>query len=479
MSKKELAMSIIEKVGGEDNIQFVTHCMTRLRFSLKDVSKADVDGLKSMKEILGVVDKGGQFQLIIGQTVSELFNEVSALLPVKEKETVEEVPEKTEDVKTTEDTKKKPKSFKNLLNAFMETISGCVTPLIPIMTVAGLIKLLAGLLGPTMLNVLPEDHNLLKLFTFVGDTGFYFFPIYVAYGAAKKFKTNVPLTLFMAAMLLHPTLIQIVADGQPFDVYGIPMVPTSYVSSFLPMILIAWAMSYVEKGVKKIVPAYLKTMLVPLLTVLIMLPIALCVLGPVGTVLGEGLAKVIQGLYSVAGPIAVGLVGALWPLLIATGMHQAIIPVAVASLVSAGHDSVVLVGASMGVYALMGIALAYVFKTKGAENKSIATANFISLTVGGISEPVIFGTLLRYKKAIVYLLISGFASGVVAGILKVAIYFPGAANILGILGFAGEDPKSFPYGCIATVVAIVLGFVLPMIFGFEDKKQADNKKETA
>lgn len=468
MNKHELAESIISKMGGAENIQFVTHCMTRLRFKVKDTSKIDVEQIKALSDVMGIVDKGGQFQLIIGPTVPELYSEVANLLPNCSKEKTEEKQEKNTEEK---------KSFAAMLNSFMGVISSCITPLIPIIMTAGLIKLLAMLLGPSMFHVLPEDHNLIRLLTFVGDAGFYFFPFYVAYGAAKKFNTSVPITLFMAGILLHPSLIQIVADGQPFDVYGIPMLATKYAASFLPMILITWVMSYVEKGLKKIIPNYFKNMLVPLLTILIMLPIALCVLGPIGTVLGEVISKFIQWVYSMFGPLAVGLVSALWPLLIATGMHQALIPVAATALMTTGHDPVVLVGATIGGSALMGMALAYIFKAKGAEEKATATGNFITLTIGGISEPVIFGVLLRFKKAISYLLISGFIGGFVAGLLNVGYYFIGTTSIFAVLSFVGDNPTSFPYGCLAAAIALILGFVLPMVFGFGEDRQAVNKEE--
>lgn len=471
MNKKELAKAIIDYVGGTDNIDFVTHCMTRLRFHLKDVSRADIDRLKALQEVMGVVDKGGQFQLIIGPTVPEVFHEVSSLLPAAMRNRDDKDTDRLEEVK------KKGFSVKGILNSVMETVSACVTPLIPIITAAGLIKLVAMLLGANMLNVLSETSNLLRLLTFVGDAGFYFFPIYVAYGAAKKFNTSILITLFMAAILLHPTLMQIAADNNPFDVYGIPMVLTNYSSTFLPMILITWVMSYIERGLQKIIPMFLKPMLVPLLTILIMLPIALCGLGPIGSILGIGIANVITWLYSVFGPLAVGLVGATWPLLIATGMHQAMIPVAIASLASVGHDSVVFVGAGIGCFALMGIALAFVFKTKSAENKAVATTNFITFALGGISEPVIFGVLLKFKKSIVYLMVSGFIGGFIAGLLNVGYYFFGATSVFAVLSFAGDNPNSFTYGVIASVIAFVLGFIFSMIFGFEDKKKEMTAKK--
>ncbi|MDQ0361816.1 PTS transporter subunit EIIC [Breznakia pachnodae] len=454
MNKKELATSIIEKVGGADNIEFVTHCITRLRFRIKDMNKVDVDSLKATSDVMGVVDKGGQLQLIIGPAVQELFSEVSSQLPNTEVAAGEEEP------------KKKDFSLKGIGNTIMDVVGACIAPMLPILTAAGLIKLIVALLGPTMLNVLPETNDLMRLLTFVGDAGFYFFPMYVAYGAAKKFNTSIPLSLFIAGILLHPTLFQIVEEGQAFSVYGIPMKLTTYSSSFISMIMICWAMSYLEKGLRKVIPTALKSMLLPLLTVLIMLPIALCILGPVGAFVGDGLAVAITKLHEVLGPIAVGLVAALWPLLIATGMHQALIAVGVTQIATQGFESIMFVGASIGNYALIAISLAYLIKIKGAENKAYASSSAVTLILGGISEPVLFGILLRYKRSIIYLLASGFAGGLIAGLLSVKYYFFGATNILAFLSFAGGESSNMTYAIIACAVTFVIAFVMSMIFGF-------------
>ena len=329
-------------------------------------------------------------------------------------------------------------------------------------------------LGPSMLNIMSETSDFMRLLTFVGDAGFYFFPIYVAYAAAKKFQTNIPMALFIAGVLLHPTLIEIVNTGEAFTVYGIPMYLTTYSSNFVSMILIVWMMSYVEKGLNKVIPNALRALLFPLLTLLIMLPIALCILGPIGAILGKGIADGLVSLHTLVGPFSIAIIAACWPLLIVTGMHQALIAIALTYIATMGFDNSILVGAFISNYPMIAIGLTYLMKSKGAEEKGNALTSFVTLTIGGISEPTLFGIILRYKKAILYMLAGGFAGGFYAGLMNVAVYFVGSGNIAIALGFAGENANSLPQGIIACVIAFVLTLSLAMIFGFDDKKEGRN-----
>lgn len=203
MSHKELAVAILSKVGGGENIKSVTHCMTRLRLILNDIEKANQDELKAMDEVMGVVYKGGQLQLIIGPTVTDLYDEVMQLLPVKQSDI-------KVDEKVSEPVKK---DWKYYINEVMGTLAGCMTPMIPVLLCMGIAKAIVAVLGPQLLGVLTESDSLYVLFTFVGDAGLYFIPIYVGYTAAKKFGMNELMGMFLGAILIHPTLIQMATDG--------------------------------------------------------------------------------------------------------------------------------------------------------------------------------------------------------------------------------------------------------------------------
>ena len=434
MNIQEKAGRILEFVGGKDNVTYVTYCMTRLRITPKDKGLIQDEDIQKMTGIVGTKTVGTQYQIIIGSEVENVYKELCQIAGFEIHEGIDEI---VDDISQ----KKEKLTPKSILNNVLDVIGGCVAPMLPIITAAGLVKLIVAVLGPSMLNIMSETSDFMRLLTFVGDAGFYFFPIYVAYAAAKKFQTNIPMALFIAGVLLHPTLIEIVNTGEAFTVYGIPMYLTTYSSNFVSMILIVWMMSYVEKGLNKVIPNALRALLFPLLTLLIMLPIALCILGPIGAI---------------------------------TGMHQALIAIALTYIATMGFDNSILVGAFISNYPMIAIGLTYLMKSKGAEEKGNALTSFVTLTIGGISEPTLFGIILRYKKAILYMLAGGFAGGFYAGLMNVAVYFVGSGNIAIALGFAGENANSLPQGIIACVIAFVLTLSLAMIFGFDDKKEGRN-----
>lgn len=463
MKYEKLCNEMIKYVGGKDNISFATHCMTRLRMNVKDQTKVNQEELKKVNGVLGCQFSGGQFQVIIGQHVDEVYKEFIQLTGLESQLQIDENLEEDKKI-----------SIKELPNQIIDAVSGCVTPILPIITATGIIKLLAALLSESMLNILPATNDFMVLLNFVGNAGFYFFPIFVAWAASKKFNTNTPIAMFICAILIHPTLLEMVVNGTQFTVYGIPMTLVNYISQFLPSILIVWVMSYVYKWIDQVSPKSLKIILVPTCTMLIMLPIALCIVGPLANLVGQGLAAFFTGLYNLAGPIAIGLIGASWYFLVATGMHQALIALATTMIANMGSDSIILVGAKAGSYALMGLSVAYLIRCK-KEEKAIASTNTITLLIGGISEPTIFSMLLRYKKAMLIQVIAGFVGGIVLGFSNVSIYFFGASNILTGLAF-GKDIVLASIGCI---VSFVTALVLGVILGFDNTKIKHTSKKEA
>jgi len=459
MDFKATAEAILEYVGGKENVKSATHCMTRLRLTINDLSKVNNDAVKGMNGIVGTNTVGNQYQIIIGPQVEDVFKEFVEVTGVEATALVEEAAEKP----------KEKLSVKGILNKVMDTVSACVTPLIPIITAAGLVKLIVAICGPSMLNILPAESNFMRLLTFVGDAGFYFFPVYVAYGAAKKFECSIPMSLFLAGIMLHPSLMEIVNAGEALSVYGIPMTLVNYSSNFISILLTIWIMSYVEKAILKVVPNSLRSLIYPLSLTLIMLPLMLCVLGPVGSWLGQGIAAVISVLHKTVGPVAIGIVCALWPLLVSTGMHQALIAIAMGNIAVNGFDQSITVGGFLSSYPVIAIALVYILKAR-KEDKAQAVSNFVTLAAGGISEPAIFGMLLKYKKTLLYMMAGGMAAGFYAGLTGVRTYLFGSANVLAALSFAGEYAPSLTNGIIAAVIGFVVSFVLAWIFGIYGKE---------
>lgn len=458
----KLCTEILENIGGKENITYATHCVTRLRLNLKDKNQVDLDAVKKIPGVLGCLFSGEQFQIIIGQTVNQVYDEFIRIAELASQKPVDE----------NLDMPKEKFSIKSIPGKIMDYVSGCISPILPIIIVTGIFKLLAGMLGSSMLGILPDDSSFIVLCTFVGDSGFYFYPIFLAWSAAKKLNTSVPLALFLGGILIHPTLLNMVAEGTSFDVYGIPVTLVNYASQFLPSILIVWALSYVYKFFEKISPKSLRMLLVPTATMLVMLPIALCVLGPVGFYIGRALGAFSVWLYSVAGPVAVGLSGAFWYFLVAAGMHSPVATIPKANIANFGYDNMIFPGTLVGTYSLMGISLAYMFRGP-KEERAAATANAVSLILGGVSEPTVFGVLLRFKQAMIAQIIGGFAGGCIAAILGAKVYFLGATNFLIALGFS----TTLGAGIIGCVFSGIIAFAIAFILGFNEKSSLNLKRK--
>ncbi len=464
----EMCNEILKDVGGKENLTGAVHCMTRLRLNFKDKSKINVDEVKKVKGVLGAQFSGDQFQIIIGQQVSSVYPEFCQISGLGAEAAVDE----------NLDGPKEKFDIKKLPNKILDYVSGSIAPILPIMMGAGFFKLFYALFGPGMLNFFPEESQLMQLLYIVGNAGFYFMPVYVAYGAAKKLKTSIPLALLMCTLLIDPNIINIVTAGEPFNVYGfIPMQLNNYTQSVLPTLFTVFALKYVYDFFQKYIPTAIKVIGVPFMTVVVMVPLMFCALAPIGNWIGMLLAAFFNWLYGVAGPIAIALIAAFWPFMVATGMHIAVIQIAMLNITSLGYDPIVLAGSNIANYALMGMAVAFFLRTKGS-TREMAGANAVTLLVGGISEPTLFGELLVNKKAMISQIVGGFIGGLVGGMMGVAVYTLGASNILTVLQYAGGPASNFTSACIACSIAFVCSLATGIILGFgEGKVEADWKKK--
>ena len=463
----ELCTEILEKVGGKENMVFAAHCMTRLRVNVKDKSKIDVDAVKKIKGVLGAQFAGDQFQIIIGQHVSEVYPEFCAMAGVGETAAVDE----------NLDGPKEPFSIKAIPSKILDYISGSIASILTVMVGCGWFKLIYSLLGPNLLNLVAIDTQFMRTLYIVGEAGFYFMPVFVAYGCAKKLNTNIVLSILLSLLLIDPKVLEIVSAGEPFKVYGLFNMPlNSYTSSLLPTLLTTWVLSYVYKYVSKYMPNAIKIIGIPLCTLFIMVPLMFCVLAPVGTWIGTALSAALSWLYNFAGPVAIALIGGFWMYLVATGMHMAIIQIAILNIVSLGYDPVVLAGSQQANLALMGMAVAYFLRAKG-EEKQLAATNAVTLIIGGISEPTLFSLLLRNKKAMVSYTIGGLVGGLIVGLTHAAIYtVGGASNILCLLTYAGGPKSSFVWGCIAGAISFAVSFAVGLIIGFGTPGEGEGLK---
>lgn len=459
---EQLANDVLDKIGGKENVTYAAHCMTRLRFNLKDESLIDKEVIKKIPGVMGCQFAGGQFQIIVGPGVDKVYKRICEIAGFEMKDDIKE---------NLDNQTKKEFSWKNTGNSILNGIVGCLTPILPILICSGLIKMIAAIIGPNMLHLVSDTSDIYRLLSFVGQAGFYFFPVFVGLSGAKKFGCNPMIALLMGVLLIDPTFVEIVKAGNAFTVYGIPMTLAEYSSTVLPMIMITFVMSYVEKYVKKIVPESVATLFVPLLTVLIMLPIALCLLAPLGSILGVYLGKGLIAFRQITGPFGVAIIGALFILIVATGMHLTLIATAIVSLTTVGYDNTILVGSIPGTFSMIALGLAMIIKSKDQETRNLSISCFVSQALGGVGEPMMFGLIFRFKRLLLVQMIGTFFGALYVGFTNVSLHLLASNNFLVFLAFSSPDKSNIINGIIACVISFVITFALVIVFGYEGKEK--------
>jgi len=455
---KKIARDILSVVGGKDNIEVATHCMTRLRLNLKDESLIDEEVAKAIDGVLGFVKSGGQNQFIIGQNVDKVYTEFCKMTNVAVQEAVNE---KIDNIKEEKLTLKKVGA--NILNY----LAGSLTPLIPLIIAAAMFRTVQMLIGPDMIGLVSNDSDLYILLDFLYDAGFYFFPIYLGYTAAKKIGTSPVLGMLMGGILLAPDFVNIAASGEPFTVYGIPCVTGDYSQSVIPIILTVWVMSYVERFFNKYTPTALRTIFAPFLTVAVMVPISLCLLAPAGNFVGVGIGTALVAFGGIGGFVAIGIIAAFWEYLVMSGMHMILIMAMITTIMQNGYEGVISPAAMCATFAAFGMALGAAIKAKDPQEKSLCIGFFVSGILGGVTEPSLYGVGFKYKRPFIAMSLGAFLGGLYAGITHVKFYIVGAANILSILGFVGGGTSNVVNGVISLAVSMLGAAIATYIIGLE------------
>ncbi|MCI7802269.1 MAG: PTS transporter subunit EIIC [Floccifex porci] len=364
------------------------------------------------------------------------------------------------------------KEKKKILNAIMEALAGCLVPLMPMLICASMFKTVASILGPDMLNVISSESTLYILFTFVADAGFYFFPIVVGYTSAKTFHATPVLGMFLGAILIHPTLIEMAVNHQSFNVYGIPMTALNYTSTILPIILSTWILSYLERFFNKVIPEAIKVVFAPFLTFLIMLPVTLCLVAPLGNLLGEYLCNALLTLGNMGGIIrilTIALLGMVWEFIIMGGLHWLFISTIFMILASNGQEAIITPMCAAAAFAVGGMCLGAFLRQKNKKDKSATISYLIAQIIGGITEPGLYGIGFRYKKPFIGLMAGGFAGALYAAIMNVTAYnFLPVANFLCFLNYIGGNTTNFIHGIVSGIIGFVTACVVTYILGVEE-----------
>lgn len=474
MKYESLARDIIKNVGGKENVNSLTHCITRLRFKLKDEGKANTEVLKKMNGVVTVVKSGGQYQVVIGNHVPDVYKEVMVIggfSAASDEESEEKL---------------------NPFNKFIDIISGVFTPTLGVLSATGMIKGFNALF--VTLGWITNTSGTYNILQAIGDCLFYFFPIFLGLTAARKFKANEFIGMAIGAALVYPTLGTLTAAGAPLytlfagsviespvfvTFIGIPVILMGYSSTVIPIILATYVGAKIEKGFKKIIPDVVKLFLVPFCTLLVIVPLTLILIGPLATWAGKLLGAGTLAIYNLSPIIAGIFMGAFWQVFVIFGLHWGFIPIVMNNLTVFGYDPILpaVLGAS---FAQTAVVLAILIKTKDAKLKSLSIPAFIS-GVFGVTEPAIYGITLPRKKPFILSCIAAAVGGGITGFMGTRLWNLGGLGIFAIPSYlnpAGID-RGF-YGAIACiVVSFVLGFLLMFFGGYKDEEVKEESKKDA
>lgn len=465
----ELAEKIVANVGGKENINSLTHCITRLRFKLKDESKANDDVLKNMDGVVTIMHSAGQYQVVIGNHVGQVYDDVLEIAGISGENSAPE------------------EASGSIFDRFIDIVSGIFQPFLGALSAGGMIKGLNALL--VAVGVLTPDSGTYAVLNAIGDAIFMFLPIAVAIAAAKKFGVNQYVGLVIGGALCYPTIqlsaltavegikpLYTLFAGSMFEspVYmtfmGLPFVANNYTSSVIPSILIVWLASKLQKPLRKIVPEVIQNFFVPFFLLLIALPIGFLVIGPVITILTNLLATGFDNLLNFS-PILFGLiVGLFWQVLVIFGLHWSIIPIAILQLGTMGYATA-LVGTFGASFAQTAAVAAMYFRLKNPKEKALVVPAVIS-GICGVTEPAIYGLSLPKKKPFIFSMIGGGVSGAFLIAMNTRSYVMGGLGIFGIPNFINQqtaDTSGAIYSIISIVIASVIGFGLTFFFWRDDE----------
>lgn len=454
MSHRQLAEEVLRGVGGQENINKVTHCVTRLRFELKDNKLPDTEEIKKMKGVVTVIQQGGQYQVVIGNEVVPVFKELSSLMGG-----IEESESEAESETTGEK--------KKLFDRFTTMISGVFMPIMGAFAASGIIKGLLACLSA--FGVLTATDGTYIVLNAIGDAVFYFFPIFLGGSAAKYFGLNQYVGMMIGGAMVYPSLIGFVGAEEKLTFLNLPINMVNYTSSVFPAIVAVWFASLLHRLIDKRIPKGFRYFLTPLIVVLVTIPLTLSIIGPLITYLSNGLAQITTAIYDFS-PILAGLVlGGPWILIVMFGLHWAFVPIFVNNMMTLGHDPIMgLLVANQ--FAMAGAAFAYGLRAVDKQQKSLGISTGGTALLG-VSEPALYGVLLPNKKPLIMAIIGGSLGGVIGGIFlsKVYAFVPsGVFAITGAINPKGIDTGFYGY-LLEMLVGLILGFILTYLWGTQTR----------
>lgn len=455
MKYAELAQKIVDFLGGKSNIRQVTHCATRLRFIVKDEAIINEEAIKQLSGVLELNKRMGEIQVVIGNEVQSVFYAVNQIVG-EHKESSEKVQKKG-----------------NLISLVIDTIAGIFTPILP--ALCGCAMLQAVLVMLTTFNWIATDSSTYQIINYCSNVIFYFLPMLLAFTSAKKFGCNPFVAVVLAGCLLHPDFIAMTNSGTPLTLFGLPVTAASYSSSVLPIIIVIWVMSYVERFAERITPSFVKYFIKPLITLMVMIPLTLVIIGPAGAICGNYLAMLVAWLQEQVGWLVTIVMSVIAPLIVITGMQYALFPLVFQSLASLGY--IVLMGVT-GLPTNLGqggACFAVALRTKDKEFRQLAVSAGLTACFG-ISEPALYGVTLKLKRPFWAVLASGFTGGIVAVIMGLRAYTFLSPGLMAFPGFIAGGVSNILAFVVCCIVSFVTAFILTLALGFDDHEETNDSK---
>lgn len=443
MNVEKLAKNILINVGGSQNVSAVWHCATRLRFKLKEESLANTKQIENLDGVVTVVQSAGQYQVVIGNSVPKVYD---ALISFHS------------ELGDSDDKNTPPEEKQTLMNRLLAFVSSVFTPFLGALAASGILKGLLVLM--TTLHLFSENDGAYQIWNATSDAIFYFLPLFIGFTAAKQLKVNQFVAVAIAGALVHPTLVSLLSQPNEINFFGLPIQAATYSASVIPILLAIWLLSYLEPALDKLFSEVIRHIFTPLLSLMIMVPLTLLIVGPVGNMVSTALAAILASLYNFSPAIAGFILGGIHQVIVIFGVHWALITLMINNISEFGQDPWLPI-VCIAVFAQAGSALGVFLKTRDKKMKSLSGSAFIT-AIFSITEPAIYGVNLKLKKPMYFALASSAIGGAIAGFGEVkasTFTFPGILAIPTYLG------KGFPFEMIGLMVAICLSTALTYFFG--------------
>ncbi|MFW8576057.1 PTS transporter subunit EIIC [Enterococcus entomosocium] len=457
MDYKVMAKNILEKIGGADNVRNMTHCATRLRLTLHDTAKADDQAVENIDGVINVINKAGQYQLLIGTEVGKLYDEFEPLVKGNE----------SAGSPTTEE-----QASGSIISNVFSAVSAIFAPLLPVLAGSGILRGLLILF--VQLGLISEDSGTYSILFVASMSVFYFLPVLLAFTSARRFGASPYISALIGAALINPDFIALMGgagNGATTEFFGIPVVLMNYNSTVVPIILSIWAFSYLYKFLDKHIPETLKLVVVPLVSLAIMVPLTVIVIGPIGVYSGEAVANVVNWLVERSSVLTGILVGGGWSVLVSLGIHWAVNPIMINNVSTYGFDYIVPFTFACN-FAVIGTTIGVYFKAKDKKLRSFALTGLVTIALSAIIEATLFGLLVKNKKLFLAQIIGGAVGGAYLGLMQVVTNAFVFGSVTTFPAFVGSTSSNFIQAMIGLLISMVVSAVLAFVFTNRDETLA-------